>query len=217
MTDPIIAYRGWDIEGRTLTAQGYNSMKWFVRKPMVATCYDDEEHETNAPDGNCSCGLHAFKDLATLHQVVGSSEVLGRVALWGRIIEHEHGYRAEYAYPQVLFYGKHSADETTSRGVAQLYGIDVMPVPQELIDKIDEIDREKAESRKNDPAASMYDMMMNNLYGSYTFNYRPRSFMPWRIIDDPVPQRPFSEREALEAMGFKFATTEEVERYGGHR
>ena len=28
--------------------------------------------------------------------------VLGRVALWGRVIEHEHGYRARFAYPQRL-------------------------------------------------------------------------------------------------------------------
>jgi hypothetical protein len=28
--------------------------------------------------------------------------VLGSVALWGRIVEHEFGFRAEYAYPQRL-------------------------------------------------------------------------------------------------------------------
>jgi hypothetical protein len=27
---------------------------------------------------------------------------LGRVALWGRIVEHELGYRAEYAYPSAI-------------------------------------------------------------------------------------------------------------------
>jgi len=28
--------------------------------------------------------------------------VLGTVALWGRIVEHLHGFRAEFAYPQRL-------------------------------------------------------------------------------------------------------------------
>jgi hypothetical protein len=28
--------------------------------------------------------------------------VLGRVALWGRVIEHDLGYRAQYAYPQLV-------------------------------------------------------------------------------------------------------------------
>jgi hypothetical protein len=28
--------------------------------------------------------------------------VLGRVALWGRVIEHETGFRARYGYPQRL-------------------------------------------------------------------------------------------------------------------
>jgi hypothetical protein len=27
------------------------------------------------------------------------SNVFGKVALWGAIIEHKNGYRAEYAYP----------------------------------------------------------------------------------------------------------------------
>jgi hypothetical protein len=26
--------------------------------------------------------------------------VIGRVALWGRVVEHEFGYRGEFAYPQ---------------------------------------------------------------------------------------------------------------------
>lgn len=28
--------------------------------------------------------------------------VAGTVALWGRVVEHEHGYRAEWGYPQRL-------------------------------------------------------------------------------------------------------------------
>jgi len=28
--------------------------------------------------------------------------VLGTVALWGRVVEHEHGYRGELGYPQRL-------------------------------------------------------------------------------------------------------------------
>jgi hypothetical protein len=31
------------------------------------------------------------------------SSVYGKVALWGRIIEHERGYRAQYAYPLELW------------------------------------------------------------------------------------------------------------------
>jgi hypothetical protein len=28
--------------------------------------------------------------------------VVGTVALWGRVVEHEHGFRAEWGYPQRL-------------------------------------------------------------------------------------------------------------------
>ncbi len=27
---------------------------------------------------------------------------MGTVALWGRVVQHEHGYRGEFAYPQRL-------------------------------------------------------------------------------------------------------------------
>ena len=45
--------------------------------------------------------------------------MIGTVALWGRVIEHENGFRAEFAYPQRLRlvchvciwrYGLHQAD-----------------------------------------------------------------------------------------------------------
>jgi hypothetical protein len=29
--------------------------------------------------------------------------VLGRVALWGRVVEHEHGWRASHALPLDLY------------------------------------------------------------------------------------------------------------------
>ena len=29
--------------------------------------------------------------------------VLGRVSLWGKVVEYDHGWRAEFAYPAELF------------------------------------------------------------------------------------------------------------------
>lgn len=72
------------------------------------------------PNENCTCGIYAvrteelleFKRMATLPAVIRpadtafsspDSAVIGKVALWGKVIEHALGFRAEYAYPLELW------------------------------------------------------------------------------------------------------------------
>ncbi len=54
-----------------------------------------------APARGCSCGLYAVKDPLSLREARDPA-VLGSVDLWGRIVEHERGFRGEFAYPQRL-------------------------------------------------------------------------------------------------------------------
>jgi hypothetical protein len=54
-----------------------------------------------APHVGCSCGLHATHEAEVLRRT-RTPAVLGRVALWGRVIEHDLGFRAEFGYPQSL-------------------------------------------------------------------------------------------------------------------
>jgi len=52
---------------------------------------------------DCWCGIYACKHWE--HQDVDSRYgLVGIVALWGRVFEHEDGYRAQYAYPLELWY-----------------------------------------------------------------------------------------------------------------
>jgi hypothetical protein len=53
------------------------------------------------PHFTCTCGLHAVNDPDHLRQSRDPA-VLGTVSLWGRIVEHERGFRAELGYPQRL-------------------------------------------------------------------------------------------------------------------
>ena len=57
--------------------------------------------DTGFPSLECSCGLHATHGLDALRHSRDPA-VLGTVAMWGRIVEHTAGYRAELAYPQRL-------------------------------------------------------------------------------------------------------------------
>jgi hypothetical protein len=51
-----------------------------------------------APNLGCTCGLHGTRDPEVLKRIQ-SPAVVGTVSLWGRIIEHALGYRAQFGYP----------------------------------------------------------------------------------------------------------------------
>jgi hypothetical protein len=61
------------------------------------------QHPT--PVAGCTCGIYASSSLRTLvtsTPAMPAVSAVGTVALWGRVIEHERGWRAEYAYPDRL-------------------------------------------------------------------------------------------------------------------
>ncbi len=60
--------------------------------------------------------------------------VNGSVWMWGDIIEHTNGYRAEYAYPCAFFLPKGTSllYQRTLRMLARLYGVDVVSTAEEL-------------------------------------------------------------------------------------
>jgi hypothetical protein len=49
----------------------------------------------------CTCGLYAVEEPELL-RAARDPAVIGTVDMWGRVMEHERGYRAEFAYPQRL-------------------------------------------------------------------------------------------------------------------
>jgi hypothetical protein len=105
-TEPIMAWRAWALSGRR---DGSNLLlrpvvgrgrPWLPGRPAEAACKMlGPFHE--APQLGCTCGLHGTHDLGLLRRT-RCPAVLGRVALWGKVIEHELGFRARYGYPQRL-------------------------------------------------------------------------------------------------------------------
>lgn len=70
-----------------------------------------------APRPGCTCGIYAFK--AEGNDDYAGLPVWGTVRLWGRIIEHGEGYRAEFAYPHEL----HAEDVRVAARIRFLYGV----------------------------------------------------------------------------------------------
>jgi hypothetical protein len=105
--EALIGWRVWCVvrtrEGIRLASVIKDDV-WPESAELVARCLVDATHA--APVQSCSCGVYAAREPATVWTYLrGRDEpgtigrVLGRVLLWGRVVEHEHGWRASHAYP----------------------------------------------------------------------------------------------------------------------
>ncbi len=85
---------------------------WKPRQPFEAAC---PEQVHAVPAEGCKCGIWAVCHPMLLEEVqwtqapppgikpLPGTLVVGQVALWGSIIEHERGWRAQFAYPSQLY------------------------------------------------------------------------------------------------------------------
>ena len=66
----------------------------------VARCFASWAHE--APQSNCRCGYYAYYALPEEPDLPAPEAVWGAVVAWGRVVECERGFRAQYARPVAL-------------------------------------------------------------------------------------------------------------------
>lgn len=99
VVDAVIGHRSWWLrahEGTVRLQSMYMSLLWPQGEVVEAEC------ECSSPDlWGHSCGIYAWRQLNP--DISGSPhQVFGTVALWGEVIEHELGYRGEFALPLSL-------------------------------------------------------------------------------------------------------------------
>jgi hypothetical protein len=150
--EPAVGWRVWSVletgvEAR-LSSLVY-SESWPVRHEVSAVCRLGESfpmsshqrslEEHAAPHLRCSCGIHAAR---TLEQAVvylqsnsegresGSLRVLGRVSVWGSVVEADRGWRASRAYPSRIFLPTGLGERLESLA----FGLAAYGVPVELLD-----------------------------------------------------------------------------------
>ena len=103
----VVGWRAWTVQetrdGVRLGSVLYDTV-WRPAEPGSAVCHSDQLHA--APAIACTCGFHAARDPATVWTYLRGRDdphtvgrVLGRVLLWGCVVEHEHGWRASHALP----------------------------------------------------------------------------------------------------------------------
>ncbi len=135
-TEPLLGWRIWRVVDDRICAVVWGT-PWQPRERFEAQCRSEPStfwiaerlppaHGT--PGAACECGIYAFKtqtEAALLAQEKVDHDViaLGRVSLWGRVLEGERGYRSQYAYPYnlVLLGGS----ERLARTLRGLYAVDV--------------------------------------------------------------------------------------------
>jgi hypothetical protein len=129
---PISGWRVWlvaEVEGKARLLSVYYHVPWPVRRELVGECLarrgrfrlpgwraGAEGHAT--PGERCACGIYAAREPSSaidylrtygtrsVREVEGwpvVHRVLGRVLLWGRLVECEAGWRGARAYPEHLF------------------------------------------------------------------------------------------------------------------
>ena len=150
--EPFLGWRVWlvveDGEQIRLRSVVFN-VPWQPLEPMTASCLRRRinllpwrrQALHPAPSPECDCGIYG----ATLDRVGGYLDgrfdghrvhrVLGRVSLWGSVVECAWGWRASHAYPQHIFVPDRSARGGLTAGEVAL-GLTDYGVPVELADGI---------------------------------------------------------------------------------
>jgi hypothetical protein len=138
---PVVGYRAWRWDAAGL--KSLNGEPWLPGRPLEAACgagargtilgpveAADGAHES--PHSDCTCGVYAAKNIEHLHNTrYWQYGIHGEVNLWGAVVEHKFGWRAQYAYPKSFFLQPHAIPfrltETNSRlKTLTAFGIDIV-------------------------------------------------------------------------------------------
>lgn len=102
---PAVGWRYWQLarSGR-IRSVTQKWIEWVPAQALRAVCL--ELHHP-APADDCNCGIYAHTDRAALLEhglclVPGAAVVIGQVALWGRVVDHDGSLRGELARPSCL-------------------------------------------------------------------------------------------------------------------
>ena len=130
--EPIVGWRYWRVDGSVLGSLTRDA-PWSPLRGFEAGCRLTDRHGP-VPDPGCNCGVYAARDLRTLQSMATPSVrhplAVGKVALWGRIIPAERGYRAQFGYPRRLWLVWESLEQLGRPGaqrieIAAAYGVPV--------------------------------------------------------------------------------------------
>jgi hypothetical protein len=139
--EPVLGWRVWSLsvaEGPARLASHVSPTVWPPGRELVATC-EAQRRELRrpwrlrptghpAPAPRCTCGVHAMAAVGHLSTYLPPASrpyawmrplvhnVIGRVALWGDVVEGSRGWRAACGYPNELWLPQFDVDRKEVAG-----------------------------------------------------------------------------------------------------
>jgi hypothetical protein len=132
--EPVVGWRCWAaawVEGELRLCSPIYETVWPVRDQVRAECLNSTKRLVSrqlpathgAPGEGCRCGVYGVDDPSRAVSFVSGQgfeavpgdvveTVLGSVLLWGAVVECDHGWRAECAYPAALYLSAGGRDLT---------------------------------------------------------------------------------------------------------
>lgn len=142
LREPIVGWRQWKFMYPHFLANLGNDTIYVPREKIEARCEQEDHSEHQAPHLTCTCGIYAYKEKPRLlgeiritygrplaPPVSGLRLVYGEINLWGKVIEHEDGYRAQFGYPKRLWCTP--AIEPLAGWIGYVYGVPCEVMPSE--------------------------------------------------------------------------------------
>jgi len=127
---PIVGYRIWHWNGVELLS--LNGEPWLPCQVLKASCQAGfragkpllvDGHQ--APQMGCTCGVYATKTREPLTARPHRSPISGEVYLWGTIVEHRCGWRAQFAYPKSFTLLRDTSESEEILDALAAYGAEI--------------------------------------------------------------------------------------------
>lgn len=134
---PLIGYRGWEIDKDHVLRSLNDKRVWIPRMATEAKC--DQPHPV--PARECTCGWYAYREAAN-----AEGALRGEVALWGRVVAHERGWRSQFAYPLSLW-ADPGLEASVLYGASRVYGCRVGIRPMDKYHRGDDARRQSAQDK----------------------------------------------------------------------
>lgn len=128
---PLTGYRAWQVEGRSqlLSLAMYipDTLNPGTATPAICQPFGFQpvHGQSDSPFAECSCGYYSFKTIESLaNELTEGIErfryIIGICDVWGKVIEHEYGYRSQYIYPRELWITKPEQEY-----LSEMYGVPI--------------------------------------------------------------------------------------------
>lgn len=135
-TGGLVGYRKWNAGMFSSKIQSIRGTVWEPYAKLEAKC-----EKSVCCGATCDCGIYSWKEVSKLYPPTAPSmadpagmlcddfdklkQVKGSVWMWGRVLQCELGYRAQFCYPKEIF-----DTGILAKSVASAYGVKLMPEPE---------------------------------------------------------------------------------------